>query len=578
MVCLPFGCASTKRMRWWARSAALFATIILLLFSLSFWNRCGGEPGPPSTAAPADSLTKRRQSQLNHDTEGNDLTDLRCDINEEYSIDCKKSGKEVYIPFKFIKKYFEVYGQLSEQHGQPVFHWSHSYGQLFPPEEPYRPDGQFMYFATYNVEKRDRVKCISGPEGVPVTTQWRPSGFFYVIQIAQFGLSHYSRNLTEPPPNYYELLPSRNGASSGATFSWVRDSELNEDVAEFSPANPVTIPVDRSGKSLLMLELQVSSNATVWADLQFRDTALGRSVRVHYVCSDLMIAAQGSDVFVGLGSSWSGYKLFIRDLTVDALKGLGGRGRNAPKLTAQRLRVVRLGVSGGGRLRQLRLASSAHAGQTVQAADWLLRHQTAAGAWTVPVERRLNNHMVLAPDWSSAMAQGQAMSLLTRVYRATGDRRYLDAARRAAAPFNKDSADGGVRTMFQDKYVWYEEYPTVPASMVLNGFIYSLMGLYDLWRTDPDPAGGGAEAGRLYTAGVSSLRALLPLYDTGSGTLYDLRHVTCHVAPNLARWDYHVTHVNQLLVLATMEPNVTQFSTTADRWAEYMSGHRAPHN
>ncbi|KAF0301960.1 D-glucuronyl C5-epimerase B [Amphibalanus amphitrite] len=490
-------------MRWWARSAALFATIILLLFSLSFWNRCGGEPGPPSTAAPADSSTKRRQSQ--------------------------------------------VYGQLSEQHGQPVFHWSHSYGQLFPPEEPYRPDGQFMYFATYNVEKRDRVKCISGPEGVPVTT-------------------------------HYELLPSRNGASSGATFSWVRDSELNEDVAEFSPANPVTIPVDRSGKPLLMLELQVSSNATVWADLQFRDTALGRSVRVHYVCSDLMIAAQGSDVFVGLGSSWSGYKLFIRDLTVDALKGLGGRGRNAPKLTAQRLRVVRLGVSGGGRLRQLRLASSAHAGQTVQAADWLLRHQTAAGAWTVPVERRLNNHMVLAPDWSSAMAQGQAMSLLTRVYRATGDRRYLDAARRATAPFNKDSADGGVRTMFQDKYVWYEEYPTVPASMVLNGFIYSLMGLYDLWRTDPEPAGGGAEAGRLYTAGVSSLRALLPLYDTGSGTLYDLRHVTCHVAPNLARWDYHVTHVNQLLVLATMEPNVTQFSTTADRWAEYMNGHRAPHN
>ena len=58
-----------------------------------------------------------------------------------------------------------MYGQLSEEHGQPVFHWSHSYGQLFPPEEPYRPEGQFMYFATYNVEKRDRVKCVSGPEG-----------------------------------------------------------------------------------------------------------------------------------------------------------------------------------------------------------------------------------------------------------------------------------------------------------------------------------------------------------------------------------------------------------------------------
>ena len=127
----------------------------------------------------------------------------------------------------------------------------------------------------------------------------------------------------------------------------------------------------------------------------------------------------------------------------------------------------------------------------------------------------------------------------------------------------------------QGTHVWYEEYPTVPASMVLNGFIYSLMGLYDLWRTDP----GSSEAGRLYSAGVRSLRALLPLYDTGSGSLYDLRHVTTGQGPpNLARWDYHVTHVNQLLVLATMEPNVTLFAETAQRWTEYMRGHRAEHN
>ena len=58
-----------------------------------------------------------------------------------------------------------MYGQLSEKRGRKVFHWSHSIGQVFPPAEPYRPDGPFMYFATYNVEKRDRVKGVSGPEG-----------------------------------------------------------------------------------------------------------------------------------------------------------------------------------------------------------------------------------------------------------------------------------------------------------------------------------------------------------------------------------------------------------------------------
>lgn len=36
--------------------------------------------------------------------------------------------------------------------------------------------------------------------GVPVSTQWESQGYYYPTQIAQFGLSHYSKNLTEPEP------------------------------------------------------------------------------------------------------------------------------------------------------------------------------------------------------------------------------------------------------------------------------------------------------------------------------------------------------------------------------------------
>lgn len=36
--------------------------------------------------------------------------------------------------------------------------------------------------------------------GVPVSTQWNPHGYYYPTQIAQFGLSHYSKNLTLPSP------------------------------------------------------------------------------------------------------------------------------------------------------------------------------------------------------------------------------------------------------------------------------------------------------------------------------------------------------------------------------------------
>jgi heparosan-N-sulfate-glucuronate 5-epimerase len=52
-----------------------------------------------------------------------------------------------------------------------------------------------MSFDSYKVEARDRVKCISAIEGVPISIQWGPQGYFYPIQIAQYGLSHYSKQL-----------------------------------------------------------------------------------------------------------------------------------------------------------------------------------------------------------------------------------------------------------------------------------------------------------------------------------------------------------------------------------------------
>lgn len=85
------------------------------------------------------------------------------------------------------------------------------------------------------------------------------------------------------------------------------------------------------------------------------------------------------------------------------------------------------------------------------------------------------------------------------------------------------------------------------------------------------------EAAVLFNQGMSSLKKLLPLFDNGSGSNYDLRHFSLGVAPNIARWDYHATHVNQLLLLATID-NSTILSATADRWIGYMAGKKAQHN
>lgn len=240
------------------------------------------------------------------------------------------------------------------------------------------------------------------------------------------------------------------------------------------------------------------------------------------------------------------------------------------------MKIVYLILHGHGLLDNLTLSSSEHIQQFYDAAEWFVRHQDPqTGGWPISVKRKLaSGFQDLEVGWYSAMGQGHAISLLARAYHHSGgDSRYLKAAMSALKPFRVPSSKGGVLATFFGKYNWYEEYPTKPASFVLNGFIYSLLGLYDLMTISP----AAKESQMLFEEGVTSLKNMLPLFDMGSVTAYDLRHFTLGTAPNLARWDYHATHVNQLLLLSTIvkEPLFVQ---TAERWIGYMNGKRAAHN
>lgn len=59
--------------------------------------------------------------------------------------------------------------------------------------------------------------------GVPVSTQWESNGYYYPTQVAQFGLAHYSKNLTEPEPRVKIL-------DDGVTFfgNWSGDKISRE--------------------------------------------------------------------------------------------------------------------------------------------------------------------------------------------------------------------------------------------------------------------------------------------------------------------------------------------------------------
>jgi heparosan-N-sulfate-glucuronate 5-epimerase len=126
------------------------------------------------------------------------------------------------------------------------------------------------------------------------------------------------------------------------------------------------------------------------------------------------------------------------------------------------------------------------------------------------------------------MGQGHAISVLTRAFRESRNEKYIRAAVRALKLFTIPTSDGGVVTNFMDTFhIWYEEYPTNPSSFILNGFMYSLLGLYDLFATLPNESQYAEDlqlSKKLFDDGIESLRTILPFYDTGSGSVYDLRH------------------------------------------------------
>jgi heparosan-N-sulfate-glucuronate 5-epimerase len=511
------------------------------------------------------------------------------------------------MPFSFIKKYFEVYGSFSTNDGITHFDWNHSYGKVNLPRTIYDSKGIFMYFENYNVEVRDRVKCISASAAVPISTQWESQGYFYATQIAQFGLSHYSKNLTDPEPSRKILEDGENNQSNWSipkNSSITRNNSFNHTtVVNFTTTNQfdsaIHLDLDHALDLLLSIDLILRPNSSLMVTMQNRETQ--QIYYLHYILADFSITVQDSNIYYGIGTkNVNQWKHLARDLFIDVQKGVLALYANRKlKMRRSELKVTRIAFVGAGAFDNLTLATSEHIQHFYDAAEWFVRHQNqSSGGFAIPVRRRLASGFDDLPrGWYSAMSQGHAISLLARAfYHSGGNRKYLKSAVNALKPFRVPSAQGGVLAKFMGILPWYEEYPTTPASFVLNGFIYSLLGLYDLHQVAPKTK-GGKEARILFDQGIESLKKMLTTFDTGSGSVYDLRHFSLGIAPNIARWDYHVTHVNQLLLLATIDddsvfsqvtcnnPLKTQslnvfsfYFKTADRWRGYMNGKRAMHN
>lgn len=235
--------------------------------------------------------------------------------------------------------------------------------------------------------------------------------------------------------------------------------------------------------------------------------------------------------------------------------------------------VAQYGLSHYGRF--LKTNNSLDRSKFLAHADALLGMQDAEGALRYPFAYRYYaTKKVMEPGWVSGMAQGQAISVWVRAYKLTGDQRYATAATQALKFMKKPVEEGGTWASLKDisprlaELGIPDEYPNQPSTYTLNGALFAMLGLYDLSVAGPT-ASVRLEARQLLDNSVEAMTHLLPLYDIGGFTSYDLAHVTLklegpHVAPR-----YHAAHIYLLHALyeATGRGTLKLYET---RWSSYV--------
>src|SRR5881396_531486 len=113
----------------------------------------------------------------------------------------------------------------------------------------------------------------------------------------------------------------------------------------------------------------------------------------------------------------------------------------------------------------------------------------------------------LKAAWICAMAQGLGISVLVRAHRLGGGEHLLELCHAATRVFEKNVEDGGVRTL-QHGHALYEEYPGYPLPRVLDGFLFSLLGLWDLAAQT-----GERWVYQLFADGIAGLVGSLDFWD-----------------------------------------------------------------
>ena len=169
--------------------------------------------------------------------------------------------------------------------------------------------------------------------------------------------------------------------------------------------------------------------------------------------------------------------------------------------------------------------------QFILCSNWIVKNQETQGSWD-------NFGVIGITSFGkySAMAQGEAVSVLVRAYVCTKQEVFLNSAKKGIDFMLVDIKEGGVCNNSSDNLV-FEEYIGNNTKTVLNGWIFSLFGLYDFYLATKEN-----EYLMNFNKSVKSLSKTLDLYDTGYWSKYDNHR-------NIASPFYHNLHIALLEVL-----------------------------
>jgi hypothetical protein len=199
--------------------------------------------------------------------------------------------------------------------------------------------------------------------------------------------------------------------------------------------------------------------------------------------------------------------------------------------------------------------------------DFAKRHMVYIDDFAVLQYNFIVNPYQINPPCQSSMAQSFGIGIMIQAYSITHDKSYLTIAEKMVKSFDVLIENGGVKSMWEDT-PFYEEYPD-PNSHVLNGYIFSLSGLYYAYKTT-----GNLEAKRLFDIGISSLKVKINQYDAAFTSYYSKlvgEQPAFASAINEDPDHYHELEIYQLLTLYIWT-NESIFKEYAHKFLKYDTG------